>query len=285
MSAAALPRNLRIGTSSFATDDWVGPFYPDGTVQQEYLPRYAERFDTVEIDATFYRVPTRRQVEGWRDRTPEGFLFAAKFPQTVTHKEISDESLDELARFLEVMRILGPKLGPLLLQFPYISKARQSEEYATGDRFREKLAALFERLPSDLRFAVEVRNEKWLSEPLLELFRSKGASLAFIDYYTMPGMVRFAAQPGSLTSTFAYVRFLGHHRQMDALVEEKAKDGGRRWDAVVKDRTREMQAWAPVLRGVSERAGEVLVYFNNHYAGHAPGSIDLFRSVWASLEP
>src|SRR5262245_53213961 len=110
--ANGLPPTLRVGTSSFATADWVGVFYPPGTRPEGYLPSYAERFDTVEIDATFYGTPTPKQVDNWRDRTPDGFVFAAKVPQAVSHAEVSEESLAELGTFLEVMRRLGPKLGP-----------------------------------------------------------------------------------------------------------------------------------------------------------------------------
>ena len=283
MPTIELPANLRVGTSSFSAEDWVGPFYPEGTAAQDYLARYAEKLDTVEIDATFYRIPSAKQVAGWRDRTPERFLFSAKVPQSVTHEEISETSLGDLDRFIDVMRLLGPKLGPLVFQFPYISKARQPEEYATGDRFRERLAVLLDRAPTDLRFAVEVRNEKWIGPPLLDLLRSRRAAFAFIDYYTTPGMARLAADPGAATADFAYVRFLGNHREMDALVEKKAKEGGRRWEAPVQDRNREMRIWVPALRDLTRRVEQVLVYFNNHYAGHAPASIDLFRSVWREL--
>jgi uncharacterized protein YecE (DUF72 family) len=271
---------VRVGTSSFSTDDWVGSFYPEGTAPGDYLARYAEKLGVVEIDATFYRIPSARQVAGWRQRTPDRFVFAAKVPQTVTHEDDFDKNVSELEAFVDVMRGLGPKLGPLLLQFPYISKARQPEEYATGDRFRERLAALAERLPRDLAFAVEVRNEKWIAPPLLDLLRGRGLALAFIDYYTTPGMSRIAMRPEAATAPFAYLRFLGNHRQMDAQVEAKAKGGGKRWDALVQDRGREMRAWVPVVRDLAGRMQEVFVWFNNHYAGHAPGSIELFRSVW-----
>lgn len=280
MPSADLPANVRLGTSSFSTEDWVGVFYPGGTRPEEFLTRYAERLGCVEIDATFYRIPAARMVQGWREKTPDGFLFAAKVPQSVTHEERAVDDFEEMDRFLEVMRALGPKLGPLLFQFPYISKSRNPEEYASGDRFRERLSTLLEHLPEDLSFAVEVRNEKWIAPPLLDLLRSHRVALAFIDYYTTPGMARIAARPEAATAEFAYLRFLGNHREMDALVEKKAEAGGRRWDSLVRDRTREMQAWVPAVRDLAGRMREVLVFFNNHYAGHAPGSIDLFRSVW-----
>jgi len=258
----------------------VGVFYPPGTRPEGYLPSYAERFDTVEIDASFYGTPTPKQVENWRTRTPDGFLFAAKVPQAVSHAEVSPESLDELAKFLEVMRGLGPKLGPLLFQFPYIAKGRDAEEWSTGERFRARLASLMEHLPDDLRFAVEVRNDRWVAPPLLDLLRARGIALAFVDYYTMPAMARIAARPESATADFAYVRFLGNHKEMDAMVERKAAAGGRRWDALVQDRTAEVNAWLPALRQLAVRIQRTYVFFNNHYAGHAPASIELFRTLW-----
>jgi uncharacterized protein YecE (DUF72 family) len=280
MGSEPLPANLMVGTSSFSAEDWVGVFYPEGTRPEQYLASYAERYGTVEIDATFYRIPSAKQVAAWHARTPETFVFAAKVPQTVTHAESAEESLDDLKRFLEVMSGLEGKLGPLLFQFPYISKARHPEEYASGDRFRERLAALMEQVPAQIRFAVEVRNEKWIAAPLLDMLRARGAALAFIDFYTTPSMARLARNPENATADFAYVRFLGHHKQMDAIVEEKAQTGGRRWNEVVRDRTPEMQAWIPSLRDLSVRMTRIYAFFNNHYAGYAPGSIDLLRALW-----
>ena len=98
-------------------------------------------------------------------------------------------------------------------------------------------------------------------------------------------MARTARRPEAATAEFAYVRFLGNHREMDAAVELKAKAGGRRWDAIVRDRSREMQSWVPAVRELASRLRDVFVFFNNHYAGHAPGSIELFRSVWGDTPP
>ena len=282
---ADLLPNVRLGTSSFATADWVGVFYPELTRPEEYLVRYAERLTTVEIDATFYRIPSERQVKGWDTKTPGGFLFAAKVPQSVTHDTGEGDALGDIDRFLDVMRLLGPKLGPLLFQFPYVLKARDPEEYATGERFRDRLASLLDHLPPDLSYAVEVRNEKWIAPPLLDLLRARGVALAFIDYYTTPGMPRIARRPDAATAGFAYLRFLGNHREMDATVEAKAREGGRRWDGVVRDRSREMRSWVPAVRDLASRLRDVFVFFNNHYAGHAPGSIELFRSIWEETPP
>ena len=276
---AALPPNLILGTSSFSSADWVGRFYPPETRPEQFLGCYAQHFPAVEIDATFYGVPKAAQVARWKERTPDAFIFAAKVPQTVTHSE-SPESLRELDEFLDVMRGLGSKLGPLVFQFAYVPKGREPDEYATGSRFLSRLDTILERLPDDIRYVIEVRNERWVAPPLLDRLRERRIALAFIDYYTTPAMSRIAARAGATTAEFAYVRFLGHHKEMDSVVEEKFRAGGKRWDEVVRDRRPEMAQWIPALRALTARMTRVYAFFNNHYAGYAPGSIDLLRAMW-----
>jgi hypothetical protein len=124
--------SIRFGTSSFSSSDWMGPFYPDGTKPSDFLGYYAKQFDTVEVDATYYSLPTERMVDRWRAVTPGGFLIAAKFPRAIVHagekakpdsgKLLMPEHTYEIRdRFLAVMSRLGDRLGPLLIQFPYFS--------------------------------------------------------------------------------------------------------------------------------------------------------------------
>ena len=110
---------LFIGTQGFAFKDWVGPFFPRGMAPSRHLEWYSRQFRTIEINTSFYGVPRPATVDGWQRRVPEGFRFAAKFPQEITHEKmlVGCEALTE--RFIETMRGLGDKLGPLLLQFSY----------------------------------------------------------------------------------------------------------------------------------------------------------------------
>ncbi len=174
--------NLYLGTSSWSAESWVGPFYPPGTPPADFLPFYATQFRTVEIDSTYYRIPSRKMVQGWRDRTPPGFIFAAKFPGEITHKKLLVDCERETDEFLSVMGLLGEKLGPLLLQFPCLSQ----EAMPNSDAFLERLARYLERLPSTHRYAVEVRNKNWLAQPLLDLLRKHGVGLALVDQVWMP---------------------------------------------------------------------------------------------------
>jgi len=123
--------NLYLGTSSWSAESWVGPFYPPGTSPVEFLSVYAGHYNTVEIDSTYYRIPSRKLVRGWYDRTPDGFIFSAKFPGDITHKKVLINCEGETEEFLGVMELLGEKLGPLLLQFPYLNQEviPSSEEF------------------------------------------------------------------------------------------------------------------------------------------------------------
>ena len=107
---------LRVGTQGWNYDAWVGPFYPTGTRPANYLQTYARAFNTVEVDSTFYAVPPMKTVQGWRQRTPEGFTFALKLPQEITHELRLRNAEEPSARFFDAARELGPKLGPVLIQ-------------------------------------------------------------------------------------------------------------------------------------------------------------------------
>lgn len=106
--------DIRIGTSAFTAAGWEGRFYPRGMKPADYLAFYATKFNTVELDNTFYRTPALSTVKGWYAKTPPGFLFAAKIPQIVTHEKVLAGSEEDLAQFLKVMDGLGEKLGPML---------------------------------------------------------------------------------------------------------------------------------------------------------------------------
>ena len=271
---------MRIGTSSWSSPDWRGPFYPEGAEAGSFLAHYAARFDTVECDATFYRIPSAKTVDGWRDRTPPGFLFTAKLPQEITHDKGLVDCAAPLREFLTVMERLGDKLGPILAQFAYVAKGMDPNEYATGASFRERLAPFLALWPKERPLAVEVRNATWIAPPLLDLLKERGIPLAFSAYYTMPAPEKLLAGPDPRTAELTYVRFIGDHKKMDALVAKLKSEGKRagEWSALAVDRTAEMKRWAVALKSTAK--GPVLAYFNNHYAGFAPDSARLFRELW-----
>jgi uncharacterized protein YecE (DUF72 family) len=276
------PPNLRVGTSSWSSKDWCGAFYPESIDSGQMIAHYAKAYTTVEIDSTWHYMPNRTMVDAWRERTPEGFLFSAKVPNIITHDQYLRGCEDELGHFLRVMERLGPKLGPLVFQFPYVAKGKDAQEYATGADFIDRLRNFVPLLPAGFRWAFEIRNAKWVRPELLDILRSCDISLVFIDYYTMDPLFKIAHRPEIFTAPFAYIRFLGNHKEMDAAVRKAREEGTRKsdWVSLIRDRTAEMNLWIPSIRSLVERNFWTYVYFNNHYAGYAPGSVELFRKLY-----
>lgn len=238
---------IHLGTSGWSYEDWVGPFYPTGTPAARYLPVYAEYFTSVEIDATFYRPPSRRMISAWYEKTPAQFIFAAKVPRSITHDAQLVNVTHEVLEFAATMRALGDKCGPLLFQFAPSFTAAQWDD----------LAALLPKLPGDLRWVVEVRHTSWLKEPFYELLRAHNIALAHIDLPWMP-------RTTPITADFAYIRWLGDRRQI-ADDFSHARPGF--------ERASELDWWARQIQRMNERNMHVFAYANNHYQGHSPATL------------
>jgi uncharacterized protein YecE (DUF72 family) len=245
---------IRIGTSGWSYKDWVGNFYPDGTKQADFLSHYAERFNTVEIDSSFYGIPRTSTVEKWYASVPDDFKFAAKFPKKITHESDLTGVEDILDKFLDTMSGLKKKLGPLLLQFPYSFKPDMSEN----------LFRFLEMLPGDFDYIVEVRNKKWLDDRFYDSLRESGVGLALLDHPWMP-------KPEVMTSPTLYVRFLGDRKLIpDDFSHERA------------DRTRELESWKRLIKAMEEKTDDFYGYFNNHYTGHSPTTAARFIKMMSS---
>ena len=202
----SLPPGLLVGTSSWSWPDWRGILYSEGCKERDFIAEYARRLPTVEIDSTFYRSPSPSTVAGWEERTPPGFIFSAKVPQKITHEKGLVDCGEETSAFLDAMSRLGPKLGPLVLQFGYVAKGKDPEEYRTGADFLRRLAAYLGSLPPGFRWAVEVRNRTWLEGDLPKLLADRGVALVLSDYFTMPGLPELEGKVDPVTADFAYMR-------------------------------------------------------------------------------
>lgn len=265
---SVLPARLRIGASSWSAPSWKGVFYPEGMEPGGFIGHYAAHFDTVEVDATFYRIPAPRMVDNWRERTPRGFRFAAKVPQVITHDKLLEDCGDEMSSFLQVMDRLEDRLGPLLLQFRYFRK----DEFPDPGPFIDRLERFLPTLPAGRQFAVEVRNKNFVVPRLLDLLRKHGIALAWIDhpwFYRVDEMMR---RPETLTAGFSYIRWLGDRHG----IERRTKS----WDKLIVDRSAALRSWIAAIRGLMEQPRMVYGYFNNHYAGYAVGSIRQFQELW-----
>lgn len=279
------PRNLYVGTSSWSCEDWCGQFYPRAIAPAEMIAWYSERLRTVEIDSTWYRMPTRNMVDAWKNRTPQDFIFSAKVPKIITHEKYLENCEQELHEFLSVMTRLGKKLGPMVLQFPYMAKGKDPEEYKTGADFLARLRKFAPLLSRDFKWGIEIRNSGWIQSDLLEILQSREISLVFIDYYTMDPWHKLSNRQEAITAPFVYIRFLGNRKQMEATVKQARHNGirSRDWEGLIVDRTEQMKRWLPAIREAVTRNIPVYVYFNNHYAGYAPGSLELFSRLYNSI--
>ena len=244
------PGQLLLGTQGFAFDDWVGPFYPEGTPKSAYLEAYARHFATVEIDSTFYGAPRPTVVHGWRERTPPGFRFAAKFPQSITHDRKLEGADAEAQAFVSTMQALGDRLAVLTLQFAY----------DFGPESFDRLDAFLAGLPPGPRYAVEVRNRKWLTPALGEMLSTHNAALVLQDLYYMPRM-------DWITADFTVIRWLGRRSDIE------------RFDRIQIDRTSELTTWVARVRKFLDDGVDVYGYFNNHFAGHSPASARQFAKI------
>ncbi len=260
---------IRLGTSVFTAAGWADAFYPAGLKPAEYLSYYATQFDTVEVDSPFYRIPSPGTVRGWYAKTPANFLFAAKVPQTITHELVLKDSEGEFKKFLATMEILGEKLGPLLLQFPYFNR----QTFPGVDDFLARMVPFLKQLPKGYRFAVEVRNRNWLVPALIEALRERSVALALIDHVWMPRPGELFERIDPVTADFTYIRWLGDRKG----IEERTKT----WDRLIIDRRQELREWANVCWKINGRGIAIFAYANNHYAGFGPGTVRLFEELLA----
>ena len=161
---------ILIGTSGYNYPEWRGTFYPDKFPTAKMLPYYAERFSTVEVNYTFYRMPSAKAVAGWDRETPAAFRFTLKAPQRITHFARLRDVGEPLRYFLDTARLLGPKLASILFQLP--------PNFA---RDIERLGDLLAQLPPDLRVAFEFRHASWLAEDVYAQLRAANAALVIAD--------------------------------------------------------------------------------------------------------
>jgi uncharacterized protein YecE (DUF72 family) len=228
-------RPVRIGCSGWNYDDWRGRLYPEGLGKPRWLGRYAELFDTVEVNSTFYRLASRNAVARWVEETPPGFVFAAKASRYLTHVRRLRDVGQGIERYYERIQPLpeAHRLGPIVWQLP-----------ANFRRDDEVLGALLEILPEG-RHCFEFRHESWFVPPVYELLGSAGAALVIGDHPKWP------FQAHELTTDWTLVRL--HH--------------GRRGRRGNYSET-ELDEWARRLSRWRRRA-EAFVYFNNDWEGFA----------------
>jgi uncharacterized protein YecE (DUF72 family) len=267
---------IRLGAIGFVYDDWTGTFYPPRVKPERRLELYAQQFNTVEIDTTFHAIPPRDRVRRWAEVTPADFTFSVKTPRDITHEGLvgADSTCVQMRTFLDVMLLLGDKLGVVLLQFPpsFVSPRR--------DDLLRLLDVLAEPIYRKLRYAIELRHDSWWNDNTVRLLRERNLAWAGSDQPTPAvagispantaegGDVR-APRPVIVTSDFLFIRWVGNHGQFPSNAEQFV------------DPTPRLAWWVDQLRplttdspggGKATPIREVFGYCGNSYAGHAPAT-------------
>lgn len=230
--------SLLIGTSGWSYDDWVGPFYEK---KSRKFSNYSSVFNTAEINSTFYRYPSEGMIFGLIRTAPPGFIFTAKLPKLITHEKWLSLNLgveEDTRRFLELMRPLAEKLGPILIQLR--PKFNYFDHY-------ENLQSYLEVIPRNFEWAVEFRHSSWLRNETFELLSKHNVAYTIVDEPLLP-------PEAHVTADFIYIRWHGHGTSL-WYDYEYSED--------------ELDAWIPKVKSVVKKAKRTYGYFNNHFRANA----------------
>jgi uncharacterized protein YecE (DUF72 family) len=254
---------LYLGTSGFSYQDWVGKFYPTGTRRQDWLRYYAAEFNTLELNSSYYAVPAPSVVNSLIARTGEGFQFAIKLHQSMTHeREAADGSFSAFNSMLKPFIDSG-KLGCILAQFPYSFRYnRQNQDYI------EKIKGKFEELP----LVVEFRSVYWIKPEVFNWLRSLNLGFCCVDEPHLPNLIPPVVET---TSNIAYVRFHGrnsakwwHHQE-----------AYERYDYTYSPD--ELQEWVPGIKKLESLSERTFIFANNHWKSQ---SVDTIRQLKLMLD-
>jgi uncharacterized protein YecE (DUF72 family) len=259
---------IHLGSSSFTANGWQGTFYPEKLKSADRLSFYATRFDTVEIDSTFYGTPSAKTVQSWFDKTPANFVFSLKVPNIITHDKLLEDTDADLREFLETASLLKDKLGPLVFQFPYFDRFK----FSAQQDFLKVLEPFLARLPPDKRFAVEIRNKPWLDANFAGILRRHNVALVLQDLSTMPAADELERKFDPITTDWTYIRWLGDRKWIEDITVK--------FDKPVIDRTPQLMRWIDFCFKIRHRGVTIYAYANNHYTGFSPHTIDQFRTLW-----
>ena len=224
-----------IGTSGWHYRHWLGNFYPAELPPSRMLEVYLQRFETVELNNSFYRLPTEDAFEKWRRSTPADFRFAVKGSRYITHMKKLGDPAENVELFLGRAEKLGRKLGPILFQFPPRWRSNP-----------ERLQSFVDVLPKKHRYTFELRETSWMNGEVYGILRSR--NLAFCIYE-----IEYYQSPLEITADWTYIRLHGPGAKYQGLYGTK---GLRPW-------ARRIETWAKSLK-------EIYVYFDNDQAGYAP---------------
>jgi len=225
---------VHIGTSGWHYNHWSGPFYPEDLAKKEFLSFYQQHFRTVEINNSFYQLPSEKTLTEWRDSVPQGFIFAVKGSRYITHMKKLKDPDQSVPPLLERLQALGDRLGPILFQLP--PRWHFNEE---------RLEAFLESLPRDYRYALELRDPSWLNQGAYRILSKHGAAFCI---YELAGRL----SPKEVTADFVYIRLHGPGDAYQGRYDKQTLGG-----------------WAGAISAWTAKGLTVFIYFDNDEAGYA----------------
>lgn len=249
-------RKIHVGCSGWSYEDWVGPFYPAGTKPKDYLGLYSSVFSSAEIDSSFYRIPNQYMISLWKKNTPDGFLFCPKFPRKITHEQKLQNVSDTLGFFSKTLAGLGSKLGPMVVQLP------PSFRYGKGMKVLESFIG---ELKTGFRYAIEFRHESWFRDDVYKLLEGSNISLCW-------SINQYVRSPNRLTSNFIYARMVGEDREIT------------NFSGTQRDVSTLMKETSDAVSASMGSADDAFIFFNNHFAGFWPESVNEFRRLVGLME-
>lgn len=244
--------NLNIGCSGWSYEGWKSNFYPSNMENKDYLSYYSKFFKFVEVDSTYYHIPSRSIVRGWKDKTPADFRFSLKFPKIITHERKLDDVIKPLSALFYSLEPLIDKTLTLLIQLP---------PFLSEKRGFTSLQDMVYHLDKRFRYSLEVRHPSWFNNSVYEFLKENDISLV----WSVRDKLR---SPPVLTSDQLYIRFIG-----DRSISEK--DFGK----TIKDRRNEMHEYVKKIKqnhDENSNIRDILIAFNNHFAGFGPQSVNDF---------
>jgi len=253
--ALSLSKKVRVGCSGWSYKDWAGPFYSKELPAKDYLRFYSRVFDCVEIDSSFYRIPNQFMIEQWKAATPEGFVFSPKLSKKITHDNKLENFESTLTYFYSVLGKLGPKLGPIVAQLPPSIKAEK--HMPAMEKFVEFLSPKY-------KHSIEFRHKSWFTPQVYKLLEKHNVAMTW-------SLNQYLETPAEVTANFAVLRMVGERD----ITEFTGKQ---------KERTAEMERWAGHLKEKGDSVENAYVFFNNHFAGFGPESVNEFRRLLGMIE-
>ncbi len=233
---------VRVGTSGWSYDHWEGLFYPQNLPKPQWLNYYTEHFDTVELNSSFYRLHKRRAFEGWKEKTPPGFLWAVKGSRYITHIKRLTDPEETLSRFYESVEGLGEKIGPILFQLPPSLKFDHT-----------LLNTFLKALKKGYRYTLEIRHPSWISAESMEILKEYQVAFCVSDTAG-----RFPYHE-AITANFIYIRLHGSKKLYASDYTEA-----------------ELREW---VRKIGEWNKDTHVYFDNDFGAYAPKNAQRLKQI------